>query len=44
MSLERLEKRREAYTAYSRLLSSYPDTGARMKARVQREQSRANCG
>lgn len=43
MSLERLEKRREACTAYSRLLSSYPNAGARLKARVKREQSRAKC-
>lgn len=43
MSLDRLEKRREACTAYSRLLSTYPKAGARMKARVQRERSRAKC-
>ena len=43
MSLDRLEKRLEACTAYSRLLSSYPNTGARLKARVKREQSRAKC-
>lgn len=43
MSLDRLEKRREACTAYSRLLSSYPKAGARLKARVQREQSKAKC-
>lgn len=43
MSLERLEKRREACTAYSRLLSTFPKAGARLKARVQREQSRAKC-
>lgn len=43
MSLDRLEKRREACTAYSRLLSTFPKAGARMKARVQREQSRAKC-
>jgi tol-pal system protein YbgF len=43
MSLDRLEKRREACTAYSRLLSTFPKAGARLKARVQREQSRANC-
>ena len=43
MSLDRLEKRREACTAYSRLLSSYPNAGARLKARVKREQSRAKC-
>lgn len=43
MSLDRLEKRREACTAYSRLLSTFPKAGARLKARVQREQSRAKC-
>jgi tol-pal system protein YbgF len=43
MSLDRLEKRREACTAYSRLLSTFPKAGARIKARVQREQSRAKC-
>lgn len=43
MSLDRLEKRREACTAYSRLLSTFPDLGARMKARVERERSRAKC-
>ena len=43
MSLDRLEKRREACMAYSRLLSTFPKAGARLKARVQREQSRAKC-
>lgn len=43
MSLDRLEKRREACTAYSRLLSTFPQASARMKARVQRERSRAKC-
>lgn len=43
MSLDRLEKRREACTAYSRLLSTFPKASARMKARVQRERSRAKC-
>ena len=43
MSLDRLDKRREACTAYSRLLSTFPDLGARMKARVEREQSQAKC-
>lgn len=43
MSLDRLDKRREACTAYSRLLSTFPDAGARMKARVEREQSQAKC-
>lgn len=43
MALDRLEKRREACTAYSRLLSTFPEAGARMKARVEREQSLAKC-
>ena len=43
MSLDRLEKRREACTAYSRLLSTFPEAGERMKARVEREQSLAKC-
>lgn len=43
MSLERLEKRREACTAYSRLLSTFPKANARLKARVQRERSKAKC-
>jgi tol-pal system protein YbgF len=43
MSLDRLEKPREACTAYSRLLSSFPNAGARLKARVEQEQSRAKC-
>ena len=43
MSLDRLEKRREACTAYSRLLSTFPMAGARIKARVERERSRSKC-
>lgn len=43
MSLERLEKRKEACTAYARLLTTFPEAAPRMKARVQREQSRAKC-
>lgn len=43
MSLERLEKRKEACTAYSRLLSTFPKSAPRLKARVQREQRRAKC-
>lgn len=43
MSLERLEKRKEACTAYSRLLGTFPKAAPRMKARVQREQRRAKC-
>lgn len=43
MALAQLDKTREACTAYSRLLSNFPDANARLKARVQREQSRANC-
>lgn len=43
MSLDRLQKRKESCTAYSRLLGTFPKAGARMKARVQREQRRAKC-
>jgi tol-pal system protein YbgF len=43
MSLERLKKRKEACTAYSRLLSTFPKSAPRLKARVQREQRRAKC-
>ena len=43
MSLAQLDKKREACTAYSRLLSNFPDANARLKARVQRERSAANC-
>lgn len=43
MSLERLKKRKEACTAYSRLLGTFPKVAPRMKARVQREQRRAKC-
>ena len=43
MSLERLKKRKEACTAYSRLLSAFPKSAPRLKARVQREQRRAKC-
>lgn len=43
MSLERLKKRKEACTAYSRLLGTFPKATARMKARVKREQRRAKC-
>lgn len=43
MSLERLNKRKEACTAYSRLLGTFPKAPPRMKARVQREQRRAKC-
>lgn len=43
MSLERLKKRKEACTAYSRLLSTFPKSAPRLKARVQREQRQAKC-
>lgn len=43
MSLDRLEKRKEACTAYARLLTTYPKAAPRLKARVQREQQRAKC-
>lgn len=43
MSLERLKKPREACTAYSRLLSTFPQAAPRLKARVQREQRQAKC-
>lgn len=43
MSLERLNKRKEACTAYSRLLGTFPNAAPRMKARVKREQRRAKC-
>jgi tol-pal system protein YbgF len=43
MSLERLKKRKEACTAYSRLLSTFPKAAPRLKARVQREQRQAKC-
>ena len=43
MSLERLNKRKEACTAYSRLLGTFPEAAPRMKARVEREQRQAKC-
>ena len=43
MSLDRLQKRKEACTEYSRLQATFPKAGARIKARVQREQRRAKC-
>ncbi len=43
MALARLGKTREACTTYSRLLKSYPDTGAAVKRRVRRETARAKC-
>ncbi|MEE8332634.1 MAG: tol-pal system protein YbgF [Alphaproteobacteria bacterium] len=43
MALARLGKTREACTTYSRLLKSYPDTGAAVKRRVSRETARAQC-
>ncbi len=43
MALARLGKTREACTTYSRLLKTYPDTGAAVKRRVTRETARAKC-
>jgi tol-pal system protein YbgF len=43
MSLERMKQRKEACTAYSRLLVRFPEAAPRVKARVEREQRRANC-
>lgn len=43
MSLAQLDKMKEACTAYSRLLSNFPDANDRLKARVRREQGQANC-
>lgn len=43
MSLAQLDKKREACTAYARLLSNFPTANARLKARVERERNRSNC-
>jgi tol-pal system protein YbgF len=43
MSLERMKQRKEACTAYSRLLVRFPEAAPRVKARVEREQRRAKC-
>ena len=43
MSLSRMEKLREACTAFSRFLSKYPKANARLKARIDRERRKAKC-
>ena len=43
MSLSRMEKLREACTAFSRFLSKYPKANARLKARIDRERRQAKC-
>lgn len=43
MSLSRMEKWEEACTAFSRLLSKYPEATDRLKARIDREWRRAKC-
>lgn len=44
MSLHQLDKRKEACTAFSRLLAAFPTASGRLKARVKREQNRSKCG
>lgn len=43
MSLAELDKKKEACTAYSRLLETFPRVNATFKARVDREQRRSKC-
>ncbi|MGB0631365.1 MAG: tol-pal system protein YbgF [Alphaproteobacteria bacterium] len=43
MSLSRMEKTKEACTAFSRFLSKYPKANARLKARIDRERRQAKC-
>ncbi|MEE2997041.1 MAG: tol-pal system protein YbgF [Pseudomonadota bacterium] len=43
MSLGRMEKRREACTAFARFLLQYPKASARLKARIDRERRQAKC-
>ena len=43
MSLSRMEKLREACTAFSRFLSKYPKANARLQARIDRERRQARC-
>ena len=43
MSLAELDKKKEACTAYSRLLETFPKVNATFKARVDREQRRSKC-
>ena len=43
VSLAKLDKRAEACTAYSALLTSFPKASKRLKAQVKQEQGRAKC-
>ena len=43
MSLGELDKRKEACTAYARLLETYPKVGPQLRGRVEREQRRSKC-
>lgn len=43
VSLAKLDKRAEACTAYSALLTSFPEASKRLKAQVKQEQGRAKC-
>ena len=43
MSLRRMEKRKEACTAFARFLSKYPKATDRLKARIDREWRQAKC-
>lgn len=43
VSLARLDKRPEACTAYSALLTTFPKASKRLKAQVKQEQGRAEC-
>ena len=43
MSLARLNKKKEACTAYSRLVENFPKSSSAVKRRVKREQKRSRC-
>ena len=43
MSLSRLNKQREACTTFGRLVAKFPKANPRLKARAERERSRAKC-
>ena len=43
MSLSRLNKQREACTTFGRLFAKFPKANPRLKARAERERSRAKC-
>ena len=43
MSLAQLDKKKEACTAYSRLVQNFPKSSGAVKRRVKREQTRLRC-